>query len=110
MSDNYQAVYDAVRSKISGVDLSRATEDVLRETFGHAGFLMQQAAQEQINAAYEMQRPSVVFKPRIYQDGNMHCVLLGENIQDGVAGFGETVQIAMVDFDNNFNTQKCYGA
>jgi len=42
-------------------------------------------------------------KPRIFKDGNKWCVLYGENIQDGVAGFGETPLKAILDFNNSFN-------
>ncbi len=50
-------------------------------------------------AAWEQQRPSVVFKPTLSKDGNMWCALFGENLQEGVAGFGETPAKAMYAFD-----------
>lgn len=50
-------------------------------------------------AAWEQQRPSVVFKPALYPDGNMWCALFGDNLQEGVAGFGETPAKAMYAFD-----------
>ena len=50
-------------------------------------------------------RPSTLYKPAIYPDGNMWCALLGENLQRGVAGFGETPAKAFDDFDKNFNSQ-----
>ena len=31
-------------------------------------------------------------------DGNQFCVLLGENLQDGIAGFGGTLASAIQDF------------
>lgn len=52
------------------------------------------------------QRPSTLYKPSIYPDGNMWCALLGADLQSGVAGFGETPAKAFEDFDKNFNTQK----
>lgn len=57
-------------------------------------------------AGYEMQRPCVLFRPKVYPDGNMWCALYGKNIQEGVAGFGDTPSAAMYDFDKNFNRQK----
>lgn len=33
-----------------------------------------------------------------YKDGNQWCILLGENIQEGVCGFGYTIIDAMMDF------------
>ena len=41
-------------------------------------------------------------KPTFSKDGNMFCYLYGENLQEGIAGFGETVAIAMNDFYKNF--------
>jgi hypothetical protein len=35
----------------------------------------------------------------ISQDGNKWCVLYGENLQDGVAGFGDSPDLASRDFD-----------
>ena len=36
----------------------------------------------------------------ISQDGNQVCVLLGDNLQEGVAGFGDTLADAVKDFVN----------
>ncbi len=33
-----------------------------------------------------------------YKDGNQWCILLGENIQEGICGFGYTIIDAMMDF------------
>lgn len=41
-----------------------------------------------------------------YPDGNMWCILWGEDLQNGVAGFGETPQLAVFDFNRNFRSQK----
>lgn len=54
-------------------------------------------------AVYEYERPSTVHKPRLFIDGNQWCALLGENLQDGVAGFGDSPHDAMNDFDNNWH-------
>jgi hypothetical protein len=45
-------------------------------------------------------------KPRLFIDGDMWCALYGENLQDGVAGFGETPDLAAKDFDKNWMNQK----
>ena len=50
-------------------------------------------------AAWEHMRPCVVFKPTLSLDGNMWCALFGDNLQEGVAGFGETPSKAMYAFD-----------
>jgi hypothetical protein len=99
--DAYQAIYDATRSKISGGDVSSAVQIAAREAFD-ISFYAQQISQEFLSAAMEMQRPSVLFKPSLMADGNMWCVLLGENLQVGVAGFGETPSKAYAAFDQAF--------
>jgi hypothetical protein len=43
-----------------------------------------------------------VLKPSIKLDGNKWCVLYGDNIQDGVAGFGESPYAAVLDFNRNW--------
>jgi hypothetical protein len=48
---------------------------------------------------FEMTRPNVLHKPKLYQDGNMWCALLGGNIQEGICGFGKSPAKAMMDFD-----------
>ena len=40
------------------------------------------------------------------QDGDKWCFLWGENIQEGVAGFGDTVMKAIYDFNSNVYHQK----
>jgi hypothetical protein len=50
-------------------------------------------------AAFEHSRPSVLFRPSLTKDGNMWCALYGEDIQIGVAGFGDTPDAAMREFD-----------
>jgi len=51
------------------------------------------------DAAQENGRPFVVLRPRIFPDGAMWCVLLGENLQVGISGFGETPAKAALAFD-----------
>lgn len=40
-----------------------------------------------------------MLKPSVSIDGNKWCVLYGDNLQDGVAGFGDTPYLAMLDFN-----------
>lgn len=51
------------------------------------------------------QRPSALYRPAIYPDGNQWCALYGEDLQMGVAGFGDTPELACADFDKNFRGQ-----
>ena len=52
------------------------------------------------NIEYQYTRPSVIYKPRIFQDGNKWCAILGECIVDGsLVGWGNSPNDAAVDFD-----------
>lgn len=42
-------------------------------------------------------------RPRIIKDGNQWCVLYGDNLQEGVAGFGDTPHLAILDFNKAWN-------
>lgn len=43
--------------------------------------------------------------PRIFPDGDQWCMLYGDNLQDGVSGFGKTPAEAAADFDHNWGNQ-----
>lgn len=43
-------------------------------------------------------------KPRL--DGNQWCFLWGDNLQDGVAGFGASIEQAMSDFERAMSEKK----
>jgi hypothetical protein len=47
-----------------------------------------------------LNRPCMMWQPKIYLDGNKWCALLGANLQDGVAGFGDSPEEAMKAFDD----------
>ena len=97
--DTYQAVFDAVRSKIS-FNGSELIERISHQfDISHA---VEMVRNEFVTVAYEMQRPSVIHKPKISLDGNEYCALLGDNLQEGIAGFGESPAKAFTDFDKNF--------
>lgn len=48
-------------------------------------------------------RPHVLMRPALSIDGNMWCALYGENLQDGLAGFGKSPEDATADFDINWS-------
>lgn len=101
MNDSYQAVYDAVRSRISNANVGDAVAEACRNAFdiSHARAILQ----EQFCAtALEMARPSVVFKPTIQADGDIWTVLLGPDPQIGVFATGTTPAEAMANFDQEF--------
>lgn len=104
MNDSYQAVYDAVRSRFSGCDVAAAIRDGVHLD---GSFAIHGVAQEAYTAIAQVQEsmtaPSAIYRPRIGLDGNQWCALYGDNLQDGVAGFGDTPAAAMADFDRNWN-------
>lgn len=54
----------------------------------------------------ELQSPFLMLRAKLFIDGNQWCALYGDNIQDGVCGFGDTPIQAKYDFDKNFYSQK----
>lgn len=102
VSDSYQAIYDAARSRIGYCDTGEAIASALRDAFGDASWRIAQVISDYSDGAYEMARPFVTLKPAVYIDGNQWCALYGENLQDGVAGFGDSPALAASDFDKNW--------
>ena len=105
MSDNYQAVYDAVRSRMGGCDVGAAVREALDLQLQGVSYAVDAIKQSYCIAADEQTRPCVLFKPRLSIDGNQWCALYGDNLQDGVAGFGNSPSDAMDDFDRNWLTK-----
>lgn len=69
MSDSYQPIYDAVRSRISNGDVGLSVSEVARQALDISHVLP--LAQEAIGRiSYESTRPSVLFRPRLAKDGN----------------------------------------
>lgn len=99
MSDSYQATYDAVRSKISGCNIGDAVTEAVRLEISGVG---QNAMSSISQLVSDMSRPSIAYKPSISIDGNQWCALYGENLQDGVAGFGDSPALAMEAFDREW--------
>ena len=100
--DSYQAIYDAVRSQVFNGDIGQAVAQVVRES-GIESYVesFRQLGEE---LAEEMMRPSVMYRPKVFIDGDKWCALYGENIQEGVAGFGISPSDAMHAFDKEWHT------
>lgn len=64
------------------------------------------AAQEAQITEQARRAPHVLMRPRMFPDGNAWCALYGENIQEGIVGFGETPEAAAADFDIAWRKQK----
>lgn len=103
MSDTYQAVYDAARSRIHGGNAQEALESACREAFGNVHHIIQQSIwtveNEATEAVRSTMRPSVLYRPSIGLDGNKWSALYGANLMEGVCGFGDSPAEAMADFD-----------
>ncbi len=53
----------------------------------------------QLNAASITESPHYLYRPKVYQDGDMWCALLGEDIVVGICGFGASPAEACAAFD-----------
>lgn len=71
----------------------------LSDAFFMANHAITCAAQE-LNS--ELLRPSIMIKPRLFVDGDQWCALFGDDLQNGVAGFGDSPDYAYRDFDKNW--------
>jgi hypothetical protein len=58
-----------------------------------------------VEAAMFVSAAHTRMRPAIYPDGDMWCALYGEDLRNGVAGFGATPAAACADFDKNWDTQ-----
>jgi hypothetical protein len=95
--DTYQPIYDAVRSRIHNGDIGEAVQSAMREAnVGHWAHMAFETLRETISR-YEA--PSAIYRPRLYKDGTDWCALYGDNLQEGVCGFGDTPAQAMAAFD-----------
>jgi len=62
------------------------------------------ASDTRYQTALEQQEVALVsmLKPSIQIDGNQWCVLYGEDLQSGVAGFGDSPAAAVTAFNSNW--------
>lgn len=70
--------------------------EALQEDYIAAGIRNQIAQEQQELVLFS------TLKPTIQLDGNEWCVLLGDNLQEGVAGFGKSPRLAVLDFNKNW--------
>jgi hypothetical protein len=54
---------------------------------------------ELYEAAEKLNSFAIAYKLVPFRDGNQWCVLLGPDLQVGIAGFGDTPAKAIADFD-----------
>ena len=91
--DIYQPIYDAVSSRIRNGDIGSAIQEALNTcNMGHYAEMAYRSI-EQVAAQYD--KPSAIYRPKIYVDGKAWCALYGDDLQAGVAGFGDSPAAAM---------------
>jgi len=44
-----------------------------------------------------------MLRPTVTRDGNQWCVLYGDDLMTGVAGFGDTPYLAVLDFNKSWH-------
>jgi hypothetical protein len=61
--------------------------------------------QSEMNVLVEKEEINLfsILKPKVTIDGNQYCVLYGEDLQSGIAGFGDTLMSAIFDFNKSFH-------
>lgn len=61
--------------------------------------------QEKMNLIVEQEEYNrfAMLKPKVGIDGNQYFVLYGEDLQSGIAGFGDTLYLAILDFNKSFH-------
>lgn len=98
---SYQPIYDAVKSSLGNPDISGAVENVARSAFD-ISWLVSRGQEAIAGIESDMRAPHVLMRPRLFIDGNKWCALYGDNLQDGVAGFGDSPDAACLDFNNQW--------
>ena len=51
---------------------------------------------------HELTRPSLLHALKLARDGNQWCALYGDDLEVGIAGFGDSPELAMLDFDREW--------
>jgi hypothetical protein len=97
MTDSYQAIYDAVRSRISNGNVGEVVSEAARNAFD-ISHRVEMVSNEFMTAAYEMSRPSTIYRPEVSKDGDMWLAIYGD-LPTGVVGAGRTPAEAMAEFD-----------
>jgi hypothetical protein len=67
--------------------------------------IRQEAAVYEVERAKTLNRPSTIYRPDLFQDGNAWCALYGRDIAVGVVGWGDTPEQAMAAFDEAWRTK-----
>lgn len=75
--------------------------------YSHEAYIMKEMFVEVCGVVRDaLTAPHVLYKPKLSQDGDQWCALFGENLAEGVAGFGYTPAEAMTAFDKEWTSQR----
>lgn len=80
--------------------LDHEYQHMAANAIAHAADMCQRGFQDVI-AGYGA--PSAIYRPTLTLDGSQWRALYGDNIQEGVAGFGASPREAMHDFNANWD-------
>lgn len=103
--DSYQAIYDAVRSRIHNGDIGSVVERVMQDVSGSLSDYAYRVSCSAQSAISSWERPSAIYRPKLSIDGNMWIALYGDNLQDGCVGCGESPELAMRNFDKEWEAK-----
>ena len=81
--------------------MHNTNDEFLREESNQRQHYETMLYQERANVAVE---ESILCRfrllaPKIFRDGDQWCVLYGDNLQEGIAGFGDTPRAAIIDWN-----------
>ena len=79
--------------------LNQRYQKLIADAFCVAAAMQQKSFEAAIVTAEMQRRPHAIMRPRLSIDGDKWCALYGENLQEGVAGFGDSPEAACADFD-----------
>ena len=102
--DTYQAIYDAVASKINNGDIGQAVEQaIMRSGLDHQAMMAVESIRYSMSEIAQANTlPSVLYRPVLSIDGNQWCALYGKDLVVGVCGFGDTPEKAINAFNKNW--------
>ena len=63
---------------------------------------------EKMNLIVEQQEFNLfqMLKPKLYKDGDQWCCLYGEDVMEGIVGFGDTPFKAIIDWNSAWHNSK----
>ena len=89
-------------------NLNKENQERLLSTLQHNAFLEHNMQQENL-LNQQIYMFAQIFKVTPIKDGNQWCALIGKDLQEGIAGFGDSPFFAISDLYDNFH-KKGYGS